>query len=164
MRQLIILFIIFFPSLKVQSQVDWKDLEVRDCFVYYKDSLFTGVSESYFRNQAKQAAVNYKNGLINGIVTYWYKNGQISLTAEYKNNERFGFTREYYKNGKIKYEIEYDATGQIVNHTYYTWNKRGEKFMHKGKEIEHKHQLGILSFSGGRTKYIKTKVSNLNQQ
>jgi antitoxin component YwqK of YwqJK toxin-antitoxin module len=89
----------------------------------------------------------------------FYKNGFTRQTIEMKDSKFFGFYREFYKNGKIKYEAEYGDSAKIINDTYFTWDKKGQKYKHSYVvTVKDKRQGKMIYHSAfGRRKKIKVK-------
>ena len=72
----------------------------------------------------------------------FYKNGVARQFIEMKDGECFGFWREYYKNGKIKYEAEYGDNTKIKNDTYYSWDKKGHKYLNSCSDKSKTKKIG----------------------
>lgn len=97
-----------------------------------------------------------------GSYKRFYRNGIPRQIIEMKDGGYYGFYREYYKNGKIKYEAEYGDSAKIINDTYYTWDKKGNKYMHTRVETSKEIRRGNLVFHSAyeRRKKIKVKTAD----
>lgn len=99
-----------------------------------------------------------------GSYKRFYKNGVTRQIVEMKDGEFFGFYREFYKNGKIKYETEYVNSDSIKGNSYYTWTKKGVKYLHQFVDIDKTTHVGNLIIISGYSKCKKIKVKNATYQ
>lgn len=122
-----------------------------------------GVLDSiiYFDKNGKIEAVEpYRKWVISGTFKSYYKSGALKQTINFKNDKHFGLWREYYENGKIKYEGDYIDDTTTRDNSYYTWTKKGTKYLHTIQEIHKEKKIGKLVSYSYRTKHRKVKVKS----
>jgi antitoxin component YwqK of YwqJK toxin-antitoxin module len=122
-----------------------------------------GVLDSmvYFdKNGIIEAVEEHRKWRITGSLKIYYKSGTLKQLISYKNDKIVGVWREYYKNGKIKYEAEYLDEFTLKDGSYYTWTKKGVKYLHTCVEKDTTKQIGKFTMNSGSRKCKKTKVKN----
>jgi antitoxin component YwqK of YwqJK toxin-antitoxin module len=122
-----------------------------------------GVLDSivYFDKKGRIEAVEpYRKWIIDGTLKSYYKSGALKQTINFKNDKHFGLWREYYENGKIKYEADYIEDTKSRDNSYYTWTKKGTKYLHTIQEIHKEKKIGKIVSYSYRTKHRKIKVKN----
>jgi len=122
-----------------------------------------GVLDSmvYFDNKGRIEAVEpYRKWIITGTFKSYYKSGVLKQTINFKDDKHFGLWREYYKNGKIKYEAELINDYDTKNDSYYTWTRKGVKYLHTCKTVEKNKKIGKLTSNFGYTKCKKVRIKN----
>ena len=122
-----------------------------------------GVLDSivYFDKKGRIEAVEpYRKWIIDGTLKSYYKSGALKQTISFKNDKHFGLWREYYENGKIKYEADYIEDTKSRDNSYYTWTKKGTKYLHTIQEIHKEKKIGKIVSESYRTKHRKVKVKN----
>ncbi|MBI3520903.1 MAG: hypothetical protein HY062_16310 [Bacteroidetes bacterium] len=150
------------------------DLEINDeLFTGYCDSfdkhgkiasktyISYGVLDSivYFDKKGRIAAVEpYRKWIISGVLKIYYKSGRIKQLINYKNDKVCGLWREYYENGKIKYEADYIDDNTTKDNSYYTWTKKGVKYLHQCEVRDKTKHIGNLTINSGYDKCKKTKI------
>lgn len=122
-----------------------------------------GVLDSiiYFDKKGRIKAVEpHKKWILTGVVRIYYKSGALKQLITYKNNSPFGLWRQYYENGNLKYEAEFISADATKNDSYYTWTKKGVKYLHTG--VDKTLRFGESSLILSRSKYKKIKVKPTN--
>jgi antitoxin component YwqK of YwqJK toxin-antitoxin module len=123
---------------------------VLDSIEYYNKKGLITVVEPYIKE------------MINGIVKVYYKSGALRREITCKNDKNIGLYREYYQNGKIKYEADFIDETTTKDDSYFTWTKKGIKYLHKCVTITKNKEFGKMfsHFSYSKCKKIKVDISN----
>lgn len=182
-NKLIFIFIVLL-DLNVKSQFNCQDvLYNSDTLVIINDELFSGYCDSYNKkgkiisksyigygvldsmiyfdkNGIVEAVEPYKKWIIEGTLKTYYKSGALKETIGYKNGKIFGLWRKYYENGQIKYEADFIDEHTTKNDSYYTWTKKGVKYLHECNIIEKEKTIGKITSFSARTKCKKVKIEN----
>jgi len=112
----------------------------------------------YFDKKGRIEAVEpYRKWIMTGVLKSYYKSGAIKQLISFKNNLHIGLWREYYENGKIKYEADFINDYTIKDNSYYTWTKRGVKYLHQCIDKDKTKHIGKLTIDSGYSKCKKTK-------
>jgi antitoxin component YwqK of YwqJK toxin-antitoxin module len=122
-----------------------------------------GVLDSivYFDKKGRIEAVEpYRKWIITGVLKSYYKSGAIKQLISFKNDLHFGLWREYYENGKIKYEAEFINDYDTKNDSYYTWTRKGVKYLHTCRTVDKTKKIGKLTSNFGYTKCKKVRLKN----
>lgn len=53
--------------------------------INYKNGVFNGLYETWYRNGQLKTRSNYKNGKLDGLSEIWYSDGELDITFNYKN-------------------------------------------------------------------------------
>ena len=102
----------------------------------------------------------YKKWILTGTLRTYYKSGALKQAINFKNDKHFGLWRDYYENGKIKYEADYISDYETRDNSYFTWTKKGIKYLHTCITIDKEKKYGKLVSFSSRTKCKKVKVKN----
>jgi antitoxin component YwqK of YwqJK toxin-antitoxin module len=122
-----------------------------------------GVLDSivYFdKNGLIEAVEPYRKWIVHGTLKTYYRSGALKESINFKNDKHFGLWREYYENGNIKYEADYINDDTTKNDSYYTWTKKGVKYLHTIQTIHRERKIGKLQSVYSRTKHKKVKVKS----
>ena len=129
-----------------------------------KSYISFGVLDSivyYDKNGIIEAVEPYRKWIITGTLKSYYKSGAIKQTINFKNDKHVGLWREYYENEKIKYEADYIDDTTTRDNSYYTWTRKGTKYLHTIQEIYKEKKNGKMLSQFYRTKHSKVKVKTL---
>ncbi|MCC8155540.1 MAG: hypothetical protein LIP01_16010 [Tannerellaceae bacterium] len=115
--------------------IDDVDLLMDDNYYYfYKDELFTGRSETRYKNGMLRVISEYKEGIPHGVQRSWFRNGQMKKEIFFEKGCARGWNKEWYENGRLHLERfigdrgyslqgkEYDDQGQVIR----AWDEEGQ--------------------------------------
>ncbi|OQY39887.1 MAG: hypothetical protein B6226_00925 [Candidatus Cloacimonetes bacterium 4572_65] len=95
-------------KLDIDKSIPAVELTEIDSFVYYQDSLFTGVSYALFTDKTTKDVHSYKNGRLDGNSFAWYEDGSYAMQANYKKGYLSGRFLAWSEVGDVLYNIFFD--------------------------------------------------------
>ena len=159
----LILFASCTQTQRIDYNLEYYNIELRDGIKYYKKTAFTGEIFRNFENGQLESRENYKNGIKEGLYVEYYKNGQVELLGKYNDGNMNGEFEKYYENGQLESRenykngikeglyVEYYKNGQVeLLGKYSDGNMNGvfEKYYENG-QLESR-----ISYKNDRLYYI----------
>ena len=119
----LILFASCTQTQRIDYNLEYYNIELRDGIKYYKKTAFTGEIFRNFENGQLESRENYKNGIKEGLSAVYYTNGQVA-EWNYDSGELDGLHKAWYENGQLTAEINY-KDGE-VDGLWRTWYENGQ--------------------------------------
>ncbi|MEI7595779.1 MAG: hypothetical protein WCK02_08540 [Bacteroidota bacterium] len=82
-------------------------------FVFYKDSLYTGIALEKTENGKVISEEKYKNGVANGIWKEWFKSGEKKFEGNFTNGKGNGTWTQWHEDGSIQRKITFN-NGKVI--------------------------------------------------
>jgi uncharacterized protein len=124
---LVILTVLFAPSLAVAEEVKIDDLVETDGLFYKKFSTepFTGKTEG--RKQ-----YTFRRGKKHGPYAFFYENGRVEYTGNFKNGYQDGLQKGFFESGELNTKgVVSDRGRLVVNEMYFKNGRLREKVILK---------------------------------
>ena len=138
----LILFASCTQTQRIDYNLEYYNIELRDGIKYYKKTAFTGDIFRNFENGQLESRENYKNGIKEGLYVEYYKNGQVELLGKYSDGNMNGVFEKYYENGQLESRISYKN-----DRLYYIYDYNLEKArstLKKYKELSNGLELQVV--------------------
>lgn len=138
-----LILVTIFAASTLQNQ---KKIELDDPFLhkirgylYYGDSLFTGILVDKYANGQKRFQISYQLGKEHGVAQRWYPNQQLHSIRTYKEGKKHGEHCGWWENGIQKFVYRFEKTASQGEQR--EWYQTGQ--LHKVKQYDNGQEAGL---------------------